>query len=1212
MPEEKYEFLHKVIAEEQELDISIDRVDKLEAPLLVIGLGGTGSEAVHVIKSTFAKRYNLPVDANGNAIPVPLNTAYLVIDSDNGSQGSLATHEYQDISVSGLASILDPRSRSTHPWENEWLNKYLDTDAVGAGAGTYRQAARLMLSRSYNNVVGAISNKLHEICTVTQGHGGNTGLVNIVIVTGISGGTGSGTFLDVAQIVRSVMDRDAMLNSLTYRVSAYLVMPDVSCSVVNASHPLQTAFKSNSYAALKELDFWMGYDSKHKTKYTMQYTADPTSRITWVKPFDACSLMSGTTFQGVPYTQPKKVVFNSIAENLLHYLANENNGLDANGNPKHTYISYEDNLRAAVGSLNKLLPANHCYRAIGAYTKKIPKKKILYYEATHLFGTFMPGRNQHGKIMPVTSLILRATSRADIIDICGDLPGHYKRFTDVAKLPQFCNIQLDDTNQVEAMRNMRPTPHEQENIGTYPWRDSVLLPKARECADQYLDIAWKNFTVFATNIITDPQFGPYALLEYLSKETNNSLRKSLQELVQNWAGTESNFRSSLNGFKNNCNAAWPAFVKPPLFGQRGALENYKQSLFSYYDGIRRAEFAGTFAKAIEKFAKRVDEYRDQSLSQLCKALDEMDNDFKTVGAEVDDTSSELFSLDDVKKSLDDSFVTNNANQRITREFLSMLSEASFVTEKNPDIHSSGVSFVFARTSSASIRNSLRAKLEQCFGGVNAASMDQILIDRVGDDVQVRQAEMDKLGKSIMKSACPMFSKNPSTAGTPYAEFTYLSIPDNAPGYLQYYSTSLGDKVEPKSSCLRDHIFCLNTYDGMPIYMYSQMEDLEMAYADRLTVSSQSKGLHLVWNGDLDSDVTINWTKLPAPRPFYYFGPSGSPADMKKFEDAQKLAQRAIDCGMLTINDDMPKPTYTVRLKYTDGGMAAPKSSALIRQETDAIDLLKNPVTNSPLTEVEKLQPLLNYQAEAVVKTVTETVNPMCMQKYLGLEGQPCDPFADIAAANPVTFDIAKKNHKKLCQVLVVAMLCDDPVTYLAMENQIEGMEYLQSKINNINSVVNAWEPRIEYADKVAKMLIFKLVSIRRGTIGYTLDGMTTALIEPQLLKDELKNQDNYTKCAGYLADLSVENPVRYALEHALKGIEEELDQLNMKMALPEERSNEIYEAAKELQGELQEEIQKQDAASRTIGADMHLIGKVKGVLNNMQQIATRFVKDYRP
>ena len=1210
MPEEKYEFLHKVIAEEQELDISIDRVDKLDSPLLVIGLGGTGSEAVHVVKSTFAKRYNLPVDANGNAIPVPKNTAYLVIDSDNGSQGSMATHEFRNISVPGLAAILDPKNRKTNPWENEWLNKNLDTDSVGNGAGTYRQAARLMLSRSFNAVFSSIAGKLKEICTVTQGEGGNTGLVNIVIISGISGGTGSGTFLDIAQIVRSIMEKDAMLNSLKYRLTAYLIMPDVSCSVVGPAHPLQIAFKSNSYAALKELDFWMGYETKHKTLYTMQYTADAASRITWVKPFDACTLMSGTTYEGKPYNQPKKVVFSSIAENLLHYLANENNGLDADGNPKHTYISYEDNLRAAVGSLTKQLPANHSYRAIGAYTKKIPKKKILYYEGSRLFSTFMPDRNEHGVIMPVVKLVQRATCRADVINICGDLQGHYKRFTDVVKLPEFCNIRVEDTNRIEYIRNMRPTPQDQENVGTYPWRDSVLIPKARESAEQYLEIAWKNFVAYAKDVITDPAYGPYALLEYLT-EGQNTLRTSLKELIQNWSSTADNFRGGLTGLKNGCNTAWPNFVKPPLFGQRAALENYRQCLFNYYDGIRRAEFASAFARALEKFGKRLDEYRDQALSQLCKALDHMDTDFADGGVEQDDASSELFTLDAVKDSLDSSFQANNANQRITREFLSSLCDASFITEKSPDVHSSGVAFTFGRVSLSSIRTSLREKLEQCFGGVNAASMDQILINQVGDDVTIQQAEMDRLAKSIMSSACPMFSKDPSTSGTPHAEFAYLSVPDNAPGYLNHYKSTL-DQVEPKSSSLRDHIFCLNTYDGLPLYMYSQMQDLEQAYAARLPDPAQSKGLHLVWDGERDSDVTTNWSKLPSPRPFYYFNATGSVADVQDFEAAQQLVERALACGMLTIDDSTPKPSYTLRIKYTEGGMSSPKVSELIRQEVAVIDQMRDPITNNPLTEVQKLKPLQDYQQDATVKVVTGTANPMCMQKYLGLVDQPCDPFKDGATANPITLETARKNHKRLSQVLVAALICDDPVTRLAMVNQLEGMEYVQKRIDDINKVVNAWEPRIQYAETAARMMIFGLITINRGTIGYTLDGVTSALIQPQLLRDDLRNVDNYTKCAGYLADMSTDNPVRHDLEFTLKALETEVEDLNMKMALPQERSDAIYAAAKRLQENAQEEYNSQKSAERSIGADLHLIGNVKSVLEAILRVANRFERDYRP
>ena len=44
----------------EKMDISIERVKKLNDPLLVIGLGGTGSDIVYTIKKLFAERYELP------------------------------------------------------------------------------------------------------------------------------------------------------------------------------------------------------------------------------------------------------------------------------------------------------------------------------------------------------------------------------------------------------------------------------------------------------------------------------------------------------------------------------------------------------------------------------------------------------------------------------------------------------------------------------------------------------------------------------------------------------------------------------------------------------------------------------------------------------------------------------------------------------------------------------------------------------------------------------------------------------------------------------------------------------------------------------------------------------------------------------------------------------------------------------------------------
>ena len=62
----------------------------------------------------------------------------------------------------------------------------------------------------------------------------------------------------------------------------------------------------------------------------------------------------------------------TIAENLMHYMAKE----DEVGT-QYSYKQYEDNLAAI--KIKKNYPLYYGYRAIGAFTKRIPKKSILYY-----------------------------------------------------------------------------------------------------------------------------------------------------------------------------------------------------------------------------------------------------------------------------------------------------------------------------------------------------------------------------------------------------------------------------------------------------------------------------------------------------------------------------------------------------------------------------------------------------------------------------------------------------------------------------------------------------------------------------------------------------------------------------------------------------------------------------------------------------------------
>ena len=91
------EMLAQRIQEEELQDISIERVQKVATPLLVIGLGGAGIHAVGAMKKTFARQFCLPTDERGNLIPVPRRTAYLGIDTDCEARNFLAEFEFVNI-----------------------------------------------------------------------------------------------------------------------------------------------------------------------------------------------------------------------------------------------------------------------------------------------------------------------------------------------------------------------------------------------------------------------------------------------------------------------------------------------------------------------------------------------------------------------------------------------------------------------------------------------------------------------------------------------------------------------------------------------------------------------------------------------------------------------------------------------------------------------------------------------------------------------------------------------------------------------------------------------------------------------------------------------------------------------------------------------------------------------------------------------------------
>ena len=1099
----------------EQLNIAIDRVEKLDDPLLVIGLGGTGADILLTIKRMFAERFTLPRDENGNPIPVPRRTDYLAIDSSKATFNSFEQSESLDISVNGLDNILAPDKRDVllNPCERAWLDPKLNAASNGIGAGTYRQAARLMLSRNYSRVYNTLKTKLTRLASVGAGIASPpTMRMNVVIVTGICGGTGSGTFLDVAQIVRKVLADDAALAKMNKRITGYIVMPDISCAhVTSGGEPMQASLKANGYAALKELDFWMNVGT-HKTPYTIRYSDAPGDACTWnMPPFDACILMSGTTVKGDLYQNSYDVMRTTIAENLLHYLACENNA------GEYSYISYERALARMAIMMPKMtrmlqkMPLYYGYRAVGAYTRRIPKTEIMYYEGEKLLHSFVPPRDPNGNLVPNRQLLTDGQNVIRAQKIAGNLADLERNAATHVALPAFLSAEP------EQLRNLNPAPHDRADFACPTrWETDLLPPAMARQAEAYLKNAWETFQSFATAVITDPAQGPFSLKAYLEDPGENGLLSALRMLLNDWKAKRGNLESKRTVQLQNC--------KDTYFDlDRQRAES------AYYGQLRAQAFLNAFIPALEKLNLRIQEYLSYSLNNMCEDLLGYYDMFSGgVSEEEQRLVSNIYELREISQSIDNDFATNNVNFKFERMLLGALCTASLKTEDNVDPHSSGVSFPYQREHLRVLYRELRSVLDQCFGTANGQSLDAIMQSQAGSDVNAQNRYMDGLAESLLNSSVPMFSQHPSFAVEDKAACSYLSVPDDAPKFIQRYQNTLSQQLFLKASGIHDHMYCITTWNCLPLYRYSMMEKLSEAYESSLNDRKQALGIHLVF--DPNKNYANNWVELPDPCPYYLFAMQSASRTQKRYEKIRAVVGRAIACGIITVNDDTEYPTYSIGLHYTDVLKNSYKSSAAIQNEANALMTELDPVTQKQLAPDQVRERLEGLLAQAVKINIAPACSPAILASSLGHTDSDTNPWSMDIIGNPARIAQAKKNFHLLSQELATVVLDRYPLLFSGIEVQVEGVEYVRARIAEIDQKKQIWEARIAFAPTFAKMYIHGVVL--PGLKGYQyvdLAGQKVTIIEDQLLADDLKAAKNLLKNVAYLADLDQTHTVRQDL-----------------------------------------------------------------------------------
>ena len=1180
-------------------DFFAERTDKLPVPLLVVGLGGTGCDALLAIRKTFARRFFCPKDENGQELSAPIKTAYLGFDSRAQRPEGLEAGEYVDINLYGNYEFPEMLT----PFERTWVNPAMfrkTGDCIYA-----RQLFRLMLSRNYEKVSKAIKDALARI--TARKPGGTDACVNhveIVVITGIGGFTGSGIFLDMCQILREAA---RIITPVPARLTGYIVMPDVSIANVSSASGMEAPIKHNAYAALKELDFWMRV-REHNVPYTMQYGTG--TEIAWKNPpFDFCVLVSGVNTEGTPFRDGYEAVLHAIADSLLHFFARED-GLNSSfpGDVLQT-------LHGGIRNSRKY-PLHYGYSAIGTFTKRTPKQAMLRYEGFWLLNTFVPVRDSSGKLQPDRRMFTDGQGKPRAEGITGSGKQLMQDFrTNVCKLPGFCYLDLDDKVKVASVQNMDPPPHSKWQN----WRDQVSSPAALKAADEYLKKAWQRFSEFAEAVIKDPEQGPFALEAYL--DAPDGLISYMNEILASWNNQYTKTRNqSIQQGEEMCANSWGSFRNPPIMGKKGALEQYDHAIKTLYTYVNNCEFLEKHVAALEKLILRVKEYLRDGLKPLCASILFLQGEFGKQDQSDAMLVQDIYNLSTVQASIDEAFKDANANDRMSSEFLGKISEIALQARLTADAKTSSVEFTARKTGLRDLCKVLQSNLEEVYGSVNNQSLDTIMAANVGEDAAAQQRWMDDLANSALDSALPMFMQDPVFKSESKAPFCFMYVPRNANGHLKYFSEAFkthDPAVEPKAGPMEDHLYVLNIWDKLPLYRYGLFEDLRSQY-DQDLKQRRSEGLHLVCSRTPEADYRTDWSLLPSPKPYFLFARNGVHSEEVQYEKVHSLTERAIACGMIRMNDTVPYVSSEIRLLYEEYG-AEPLTAEEILGICDRIRNAENPATGDRYTMsqiAKQLEDFLEMGRKILLED--DDIKPATAADVLGLENEPCDPFDPSVQADLPKLEKAQENHKRLCVRMTEAMIYMRPDLVRALELQLPAYEKIAECIREARLDSNIWENRKNYAETAAEMFLYLSKAIFLSTDGYRYKDKSNKynIISPEEMAEDLKSMDSdLLKAVCFLADAPEDNAAKADLTRMLTAAKRDFTDAVDDGQMTADEVNDLMDEAKdkieelkEIQNALQRESRINPGRKDRLAPQIELAAELQRILEDRNRALRKIAK----
>lgn len=357
----------------------LSKADASKTPTIIVGLGGLGGKTVNLIKKKYIENIN---DPKGRIQFLALDVdeesmAALSFSKDNGylkddEKGNILVDEI------GCAKILWHllNDEVANPAQ-KWVDRDFDSTIVidRSGARGMRQIGRLILSNrlDHENVENLIKRKLDNIPARTS--------FTVILIAGISGGTGSGTVVDVSYMIRN-MARERLGNQ-TLRFDAIFFTPDVQQDVKGVE---PDRLRRNFAAAMKEVDsFFKITNTNSEYNFPCERNTDGRLPVGRENLFDSVTLVQGYDDTGrvMDIAVPVESVANYVINGIGDYDTTDKSGAVTGTVQTLTSVlsNEQNNKDKHVGTLlnNKSsLPGDSLYeyRAIGFNTISFPIEEI--------------------------------------------------------------------------------------------------------------------------------------------------------------------------------------------------------------------------------------------------------------------------------------------------------------------------------------------------------------------------------------------------------------------------------------------------------------------------------------------------------------------------------------------------------------------------------------------------------------------------------------------------------------------------------------------------------------------------------------------------------------------------------------------------------------------------------------------------------------------